>query len=339
MRLRVRDLGGQLAEVPSPGQAGLLGADQDPAALLATEHLVGRRGGDGREGRQRSPPAGSRCSAERAARRPRPRCERRPACRTATIRSAGMSGARPARSLRASAILASRTASSASRRVVTSATVASSSPSCIPEAALRAHRLLQLFHDLELGVLQIADPLLEVLDLLDHGVQGLGIWHRAVGDPPLVTGEPLTYGVEIGLRAGLFGLQVTHGGVGGHPIRPESVGLGPQPLQLGVLRHCAPSMLQVSDGRVHLLQREEGGLRLRVNLDGALPPPPSDRIGRRDPFYQPRPCVGRVSVGVRGGSSSAPRPAGASPTRGSTRSRCPTGNACPAKRRTSASAA
>ena len=240
------------------GSAGLLGADQDPAAFLATEHLVGRRRRDVAKVGGVDLQLAAGAATLRAAPPRRPRCGRRPACRTAPSGRRGCPG--PDRRARCGRRQSWRPAppASASRRVVTSSMVPCMDPSLRAQVGPRcSHRRLQLLHDLELGVLQVADPLLQVLDLLDHGVQGLGIGHRTVGDPALIPGEPLTYRLEIRLGPGLIGLQVTHRGLGGHLRRTQPVGVDPQALQLGVLGQGAPPMLQLSDRRVDFLQREQ----------------------------------------------------------------------------------
>ena len=135
------------------------------------------------------------------------------------------------------------------------------------------HRGLQLLHHLELGVLQGADPLLQVLDLLDHGIQGLGIGHRTVGDPALIPREPLADRLQIRLGPGLIGLQVAHRGLGGHLRRTQPGRVDPQPFQFGVHGQRAPPMGQLRDCRVDFLQSEQAELHRGVCLNDRLPPP------------------------------------------------------------------
>ena len=61
-------------------------------------------------------------------------------------------------------------------------------------------RLLQGLHDLQLDVLEVADPAAQVCDLLDHRAERLGV-DGAVGDALLVAREALADGFEVGLGA------------------------------------------------------------------------------------------------------------------------------------------
>jgi len=130
---------------------------------------------------------------------------------------------------------------------------------------------LERFHDLELGVLQVADPAPEVGHLVHQTGQRLGIADRAVGDPLLVTDEPLAYRLQIRLGFCLIVLQIEDPGVGGDQFGGELGPLGLVAGQVGVLGQGATAMLELGDRAVDGLQIQQSELDSRVGLDVSSP--------------------------------------------------------------------
>ncbi len=128
------------------------------------------------------------------------------------------------------------------------------------EHVLASGGRLQLLHHLELDVLEVADAATEVGDLVEQGVELLGIGDRAVVHPALVALLALAHRHEVGLGLVDVQLQVADAGAGAHQVLAELGPDGPCRCDGGMLRQRATAVLELGDGCVLCLQVEQAEL-------------------------------------------------------------------------------
>ena len=193
-------------------QSRLRGAHQDPLALLAADHLVGRGRGHRRAGRPRhGEPAATALRRGSGRRRPR-----RPSAPAAARRapSGRPAGLRPRRARsRSSAVTSSRIAArllvagGGERVSVRSSNPASSLVTFSSSVWVSSSRSITSSS----VVLERGDPALERLQLVAHPLQVLGVGDQALVHPAAVALAPGLHLLDVGVGLALLGGQVVDG--------------------------------------------------------------------------------------------------------------------------------
>ena len=118
-------------------------------------------------------------------------------------------------------------------------------------------RLLELFHDLQLGVLQITDPAGQVFDLVDEPSQGFRVADAAVVDALLVAQLALFHRSQIRFGLGLRAFEVGHLGLDLGVVLEQLLANGELLSDLCTLGKSGLAMGELGDLGVDLLQNQK----------------------------------------------------------------------------------
>jgi hypothetical protein len=110
-----------------------------------------------------------------------------------------------------------------------------------------------------------------VIDLGDQRLQLARVGDGAVGDPGLVTGQSLSYGIEVGLGLQLIRAEIADRGLGLDQGRLDLVSGPLRRRQLIMLGQGLAAMQQLRQRAVQLLQGQQAQLGTLIGFDDVLP--------------------------------------------------------------------
>lgn len=116
---------------------------------------------------------------------------------------------------------------------------------------------LQALEDIDLDVLEVADPALDRLQLVLHGLQLLGVGHLAGIDPLPVAGSSALDLLDVGVRLALLQREVVDLGAVATPRRRQIRLASGQGVQRCCLGQVAQPVFEQVEGAVDRLQVEQ----------------------------------------------------------------------------------